>query len=741
MTVLHAPSSGRWLRKTAATLPAGTATGYTHYCSTNTVAPSDCDAGFVGAVASACGVNANASQWGLVAQQTDPASNPSDAPRVQQFVYDPLGRIVGRRVGPANAFGPWQCTSYDNRGRTTSQTYPAVGGAAARTLTFTYAVGGNPLKTSVADSDSTITSTVDLLGRLVSYTDGLNRTTTYAYDATGRSTSTTSGAAQVVQTYDANSSQLSTVEVKINGAVQVSAAISYNSVTGRVTEVAYNGGQMNLTASYDGYGNQNGMSFEQNAGPDPVRIAGSTITRSPAGRQIDSFLETGTLDLIDPHIGDNYTYDGAGRLATAYVAGGHYDYTYANNPTGDNCANLLTGANIQAGKNTNRTSATWHPTTGPATSTHSCYNTADQLKATITDGGTPNTTFVYDGRGNQTLDGPDTYAWDSADRLAGFANATTTVSYIRDAVDRPIYRTANGSGNYYGYNGFGDTAAALLDDSTNIIQRFFYLPGGVLVTVNASGYRTWSYPDLNGHYITTTDNTGTRLSPISSYDPWGAAVPGTTVIDNTNTTADLAAYGTSGKFEEHATTKPLILMGARPFNPAQARFLSVDPVKGGCANDYTYVHGDPLNARDLDGKKVGDLCGMNGPSLGDVVTLGVASVLTAASIALTVVAPWTALALSAAAFAVDVVGCYKSPSAAGCLGAGLDLVGLMLTKYPVRSRSVGLSSIVLDALSGSEEASVQLSGIEYGWYRMAYWQDCWASGGVYPGKWSAGRYE
>jgi hypothetical protein len=43
-------------------------------------------------------------------------------------------------------------------------------------------------------------------------------------------------------------------------------------------------------------------------------------------------------------------------------------------------------------------------------------------------------------------------------------------------------------------------------------------------------------------------------------------------------------------------------MGTRLYDPALGRFLAVDPVEGGCANDYSYVFADPVNAVDLDGR-------------------------------------------------------------------------------------------------------------------------------------------
>jgi RHS repeat-associated protein len=127
-------------------------------------------------------------------------------------------------------------------------------------------------------------------------------------------------------------------------------------------------------------------------------------------------------------------------------------------------------------------------------------------------------------------------------------------------------------------------------------------------------------PNLHGDIIVTTDGNGIRQGPATNYTPYGQA---TTAPETTTGTTDAGWLGQYGKLTDHTSgTTPVTDMGARPYRADLGRFLSNDPIEGGCANKYVYVFGDPVNKNDVNGK---DTSGCVKASLGFVA--GMASYL------------------------------------------------------------------------------------------------------------------
>ncbi|MGH2689558.1 MAG: LamG-like jellyroll fold domain-containing protein, partial [Actinomycetota bacterium] len=232
-----------------------------------------------GAQTSPCG--GSFVQAGLVKATTGPTG------RVQELFYDNAGRPKATHL---NA-DPWTCTSYDTRGRPTAVAIPAFGGEPARTVTSVYAVGGDPLKTSVADSAGTITATVDLLGRPVATTDVWNLTTTATYDQAGRLTDTTNPQETLHTDFDANGR----VSAQKLGGVTV-ATPSYNLTTGELTGVAYGNGTSGVITPDAATGRTSQLAWSGPGGS----IATDAVTYSLGGRVKDQ-----TIDGADPGAGVN----------------------------------------------------------------------------------------------------------------------------------------------------------------------------------------------------------------------------------------------------------------------------------------------------------------------------------------------------------------------------------------------------------------------------------------------------
>ena len=555
-------TAGSFLRRTSRTLPAGAGStvSYAYYGATDT-ADDPCTTP-VEAIPQAGRAKTTTA--------ADPDGTGSEGSIVREQRYDTWGRVVATRVGTE----AWTCSTFDARGRTLTVTYPAVGANPARTVTYNHAVAGNPLVGSVNDPAGTITSTVDLLGRVVAYTDVWNKTTTTAYDQLGRVTQTVGPAGTLAYTYDP-AGRVETVRLDGN----IVADPAYDSV-GELASVAYpagvgkTGNGTTLTGlTKDPAGRPTGLTWNLAGG---VTVS-DAVTRNQAGT-----ITNETLDAA----ASTFTYDTAGRLTAATLPGHTYTYGYA--PTGG-C-----GIATDAGKNTNRTSLT---VDGGTVVTY-CYDHADRLTATTAPGYTG--AIGYDPHGNTTTIAGETRTYDQADRHQTTTTGSTTVTYTRDATDRIVARNDGTTTTKYAYSASGDSGDATLDSTGAVTERTIPLLGGVLLTRRATS-DVWSYPNLHGDIAVTANAAGIKQGSTLRWGPYGETL--TTIPDNLTGQLDYGWLGQHQRPLEHQTgLVGTIEMGARQYDPTLGRFLETDPIEGGSANDYDYVNGDPVNASDLDGE-------------------------------------------------------------------------------------------------------------------------------------------
>ncbi|MEV5300268.1 RHS repeat-associated core domain-containing protein [Amycolatopsis methanolica] len=504
--------------------------------------------------------------------------------------------------------GDWTCTTYDARDRITQKVFPANVTAGARTVNYNYAVGGDPLTTSVTDPSGTVTTQVDLLGRVVSYTDATGLNTTTSYDQAGRVTSSTT-----VQTLGTDPAKTSTFTYDDAGRIltqswdgTTQATVTYDTA-GEMASVSYANGTSLAAVGRDDAGHLTSLTWQDSSANQVT----SEVYRTRAGTIIG---ESGPGYTGNPS-GNDYTYDAAGRLIEAYSPGGHH-FTYDYTSTA--AAGCPTGTQANAGRNTNLVRLT-DTTSGGTATTDYCYDNADRLLATL--GANATSGFTYDTHGNTTAyttAGVTTHlAFDGADRnvqLSTTGAATNaTISYTRDATNRLIRRDAIAGDTQtavlYGYTGNSDTADVTCDANHNILTWTLTLPGGVVETIhNSADPDTFDAPTIRGDLFWTTNNAGDMVGDFHYYDPYGNPLHPTTggvnnqaVPDNSPGSLDYGWLGQNQRPYEHAQALSIVEMGARPYSPLLGRFLAVDPVDGGSANDYDYVAGDPINRTDLDG--------------------------------------------------------------------------------------------------------------------------------------------
>ena len=299
VTNFEAPGTG-YFRRTSTALPKGNATTFAYY------APGE------SAPANECGGNAAV---GMQKSETGPAPA-SGAAVTRRLVYDSLHRVVGRKVdGDAR----WTCTGYDSRGRLVSTT-----DSSNKNSSVVFSTPGQ-VTMNYVDSAGTPRTTVDkldLLARTWSYTDEHGTVTRRTYDQPGR-------ALAVYRTVPGGTEK-KIVEDAYNSAGRRASSTEWISGAARSTTYGYDATTGSLTTTTRPNGVVTTLGYDANRGDiTSVNHAGSAMATSSwtygksTGRRITSEATTGRTR--------SFTYDGAGRLTRAVEGSTTRDYAYDAN--------------------------------------------------------------------------------------------------------------------------------------------------------------------------------------------------------------------------------------------------------------------------------------------------------------------------------------------------------------------------------------------------------------------------
>jgi RHS repeat-associated protein len=415
----------------------------------------------------------------------------------------------------------------------------SFGGA---TKQFAYNSDGS-LKTYTKPDGTALTSTYDVLGRLVN--DGVN---SYTYDTNLRLSTVTRNNKTITLTYD-GFSRISVVDYNdfANNKVQY----GYDAA-GNITTVTYPGGKT-VNYTYDGLNrmktvvdwNNKTINYSYRADNQPL-----TVTY-PNGMTT------------------SYSYDLGGRLTgkttkrsdNTVIAGYTYQLDSLGNITKETRTEPYTDQLVTAGD------------------VNYSYNTANRIQAAGT------TAYTFDANGNTTQRGTSTYTWDATDQLATGDGFT----YEYDGMGK---RRANGTKRYMiDIMGMGNVLA-----ETNLAgtPTYYYLHGmGLEARIKPDGTTEYYVSDFRGSTVAMVDATNAaNITHKYQYDDFGGVTQ--------QQESDVNPFRYVGKYGVMYENDHLYFMRARYYDPTIGRFMSEDPVWS--TNLYPYGNNNPIASIDPKGE-------------------------------------------------------------------------------------------------------------------------------------------
>jgi RHS repeat-associated protein len=508
-----------------------------------------------------------------------------------QFTYDAAGDLT---------------SVTDGEGHTTTYTYDSL---SRRTLTT------QPLGQSVQqvyDSRDRVVQLINARGQMIvyAYEDWGPQKQEQQYPTTSAATPTRT----VAYTRDNRGNLLTSTDNAIQTAQFY--ASTYDALDRPYDETfSYiPGGNRVLQHRYDRLGNRQQIGL-QDAAPATITYGFNKLNQLATANFAGGSIATTDYADDDRHtvafpngVTETYTYRANGPLDTLSLAGpsgalATISYTY------DDALNVATltdgdGAHSFLYDGANRVTQAVHPSASGLGSENFVYDRVGNRKDPanpslwtydannrIVQGGALTYTFDADGSLATRSDGT-TFSHDVESRLAQYAGASTTASYLNDSVGRRIRKTVNGATTWFLWD--GTRLLAEYDASGNRTMRYGYLPGAFVAV---------QVQDANGTYYVHSDATqAPRVLTNSAGQPvWQAryAAYGAAVV---NVSGVGIVYNQRLPGQYFDAESALSYNYFRDYDPASGRYVESDPIGlNGGVNTYAYVLDNPLNLTDPSG--------------------------------------------------------------------------------------------------------------------------------------------
>jgi RHS repeat-associated protein len=501
-----------------------------------------------------------------IAEQASPGAAPDPGARsVTTIERDALGRIAA--VERAN--GMREEAEYDPAGRV-SRRRALLRGAVENDVRFHYAAG-RLVRVQASDGfDEQLA--YDAAGRLSEVIHSGGEATRFAYDARSRVIRTDfvlpGGAplASLTHAYDLADRELSLTLLGVD-------LVARRYLAGRLDVTTYGNG----VRQHHYRSTQSGRELGRELWRGSRRIERSAVDREPA--------PGGALLGLRSSVDDGTSADGVTREDF------HYATLYAQNAMERRVASAVADASgapaeeLRYDALSNFTGGT-SPRMMRAVVYNAERNRVLSAERTPASGVSPSagSRFAYDAAGFATAQsfevasytlGLDTFAWNARGQLATIhSDGALAASFAYDAVGRRSARTLGGVTQRWRFGGLVEADAAGVPVAIDLFE----------VRIDLAGQHRYRHSDLRGNPKHVTNAAG-RVVRHTAYFAYGSAGSSGPLAD----AADFARGTAIATLRER-----YVLIGARLYAPALARFLAPDPVFNP-VNAYAYAQGNPVD--------------------------------------------------------------------------------------------------------------------------------------------------